>query len=153
MKTLVTTVLLASAVALAAPAARAGDWEGPYVGAYGAWVNGTNWGAGAQAGYNFALGGGAYAGAEADVIRVFGSGVTVGSASARLGYEFAPGVLGYGQLGLAVNNSGTTAWLAGAGGQVAISGPVSLRVGVDRFQAFGGGAAEYVVKGGLVYGF
>ena len=146
-------LLLAAGLALAAPAAQAADWEGPYVGAYAGTVNWNNFIVGAQAGYNFSIGDGVYAGVEADAFWVVGGTNYLGSASARLAFEAAPDVLLYGQLGLARSSNGFNYWLAGAGMEYAVTDEVSLRAGVERLDRFGPPGAIWVAKAGLTYRF
>ena len=147
-------VLLAAVLGLAAPAtALAGDWEGAYVGAYGAYTDGADFGVGALAGYNFGVGSGVYLGPEFDLLYIPSSGVWVGSASARLGYALTPDLLVYGALGVARNSGAVNAWLAGGGFEYMATDSVSLRLGVERYQVFGGGAVDWVGKAGVVWHF
>lgn len=146
------SLLLSAAVVFAGSAALAGDWEGPYVGAYGALIDGSNWGAGVQAGYNYDLGGGAYAGLEADGLYDFTANTGVATVQARLAYELSPEVLVYGQAGGGVGSTANW-WLAGVGAEVAVMNNISLRAGVDRYDEFGGPDVNWVVKAGLSYNF
>lgn len=155
MKHTVRTLLLASAVGLALPAAAlAGSWEGPYAGLYGAYINTGNWSGGAQLGYNFDLGNSVYAGPEFDLMYIPSSGNVLGSAAARVGYALTPDLFGYGELGLARNfNTSVNAWMVGGGLEYMVADPVSLKVGVDRYQVLGGGAVNWVAKAGVVWHF
>lgn len=146
------SVLLSTAVACAGSPALAGDWEGPYVGAYGALVNGTTWYAGVQAGYNYDLGGGAYAGLEADGMYNFAGNAGVATVQGRLAYALSPDVLVYGQAGAGVGTT-TNWWIAGVGGEVAVMNDVTLRVGVDRYDEIAGPGVNWAVKAGLGYRF
>lgn len=153
MKQILKRLVLSAAVGLMAPVAQAADWEGAYIGGYGAVVNGSSFFAGAQAGYNFSLGGGAYGGVEVDGMTNTAFSSWVGTVQGRLGYELAPDLLLYGQLGAGPSSGGSNWWLAGAGAQYAFVDNLSLRIGVDRYQIIGGGTVNWAVKAGLVYGF
>jgi hypothetical protein len=151
------TMLAATVLGLAAPvAAQAGDWEGPYVGAYGAYLSsgGGEFGLGGQAGYNVDVGGGFYAGAEGDLLYTPSGSHWRASGAARLGYELAPNVLGFGKLGAGQDDTGTNFWLVGAGLEYAFSDSFSARIDGERMQDFGGGGTTlYVAKAGLVWNF
>ena len=130
------------------------NWEGPYVGVYGGYLPAPALGLiGGWAGYNFPIGGDAYAGLEVEGLYVPTPARFVGSASGRLAYAVSPDVLIHAKLGLAVNDLGTTAWLAGAGGEVAVGSGWSLRADIDRYQTFGGGGVTWMAKAGVVYNF
>jgi opacity protein-like surface antigen len=147
------TLLLTAALALLAPAAYAADWDGPYVGAYGASVNGNTYALGIQGGYMFDLGSSAYVGAEVDVLFPNNGVDYVAAGTARLGYEVMPDTLIYGQAGLARASNGINWWLVGAGAQYAFTNELSLRVGVDRYERLNGGNSNWVAKAGLAYSF
>ncbi|GKY87518.1 outer membrane protein [Sinisalibacter aestuarii] len=147
------TLLLSAALALAAPAVIAADWEGPYVGAYGATVNGNSFAFGGQAGYMYDLGNGAFVGGEIDVLFPNTGVDYVAAGTLRFAYEVMPDALIYGQGGVARASNSTNWWLVGAGAQYAFTDELSLRAGVDRYETFGGGTSNWVAKAGLVYGF
>lgn len=140
---------------LGASAASAGDFDGFYLGAYGSgdFFSAPNaYGFGAQTGYLFEFAPGAYAGVEADVYFPLSS-PTIITGAARLGYDFGSPFMLYTQIGAGMDTAGTTLWTVGAGAQYEIGGGASLRLGMDRYQPFGGGAASYVAKAGLNYSF
>lgn len=147
------TTLLAAALGLTASAAMAGDWAGGYVGAYGAYTDTSHFGIGTQLGYSFDLGGGFYAGPEADLLYIPDTSSEVGEINARFGYALTPDLLAYGTGGLATNFSGTNAWVIGGGFEYMMMDSLSLRVGGERYQTFGGGVVNYVAKAGLAWHF
>ena len=153
-----TKVILALAtglgLGLAGSVAQASDWEGAYLGLYGGLNTDTNDGAiGGWAGYNFPLGGDAVAGLEGEGLYVPNTGDFIGSANARLGYALGSSALVFVKGGVAMNDAGDSAWLVGAGGEVAVADGWSVRADVDRYSGFGAGAAFWMGKAGVVYRF
>lgn len=150
----VKSAALASGLALAATVpAQAQGFEGAYAGVYaGMSLNGaTVFLGGAQAGYNFAFGGGAIAGVEGDVM--VASGTAFGSASARLGYAIGSNAMLFGSLGLGINDLGATFYQFGGGGEVNVTDNVYVRAEVDRLAPFGPGGPLWVGKLGVGYRF
>lgn len=154
MKRSIYSLVAAAALAASAAPALAGDFEGAYLGLYGAgdFSGPMTYGFGGQAGYLYEFGPGAYLGGEADIYRPSG-GPTTYTAAARLGYDFGSPIMLYGSIGAGMTGTGTTLWTVGGGAQYDLGSGVSMRAGVDRYQAFGGGAANYVAKVGLNYTF
>lgn len=152
------TTLLASTLALGAlgtTAATAGDFDGFYLGIYGSGDVSTapyTWGFGGNAGYLYEFVPGGYAGVEADIYRPSG-GPTIYTGAARLGYDFNSPVMAYASVGAGMDGTGTALYTLGAGAQYDIGNGVSVRAGVDRYQAFSGGPANYVGKIGVAYTF
>lgn len=149
--------VLAVGLALAG-GARAQDLDGAYLGLYGAALGGVRGDSGAFAGgafggYRFEITQGTYLGAEADLLVSPGSGDARASGLGTLGVEVLPDALVYGHAGLAVDFDDREFWVAGAGVDFGLSDGVSLRLGGDRYEEFGGPATDWVGKAGVALSF
>ena len=152
LKTIALGLGLATA---AAGTAAAQDFDGFYLGAYGSGdvtTSPNTYGFGANAGYLYEFTPGGYVGVEGDAYFPM-SNPNIYTASARLGYDFGTPFMVYGQVGAGMDSTGTSLWTVGAGGEYAVGGNTSVRLGVDRYQPFSGGPANYVAKVGLNYRF
>jgi hypothetical protein len=146
MKQGVKTILLSTALALAATSAQTGDWEGPYAGAFLGYISFPSMIAGAQAGYAFEIDEGIYLGPEVDSFYIASTGALAGSATARLGAALSDEVLLYGRVGVFGFTGGTTGWLAGGGAEVSLGDSMSLFAGADRYDC---GCVYTVMRAGV----
>jgi hypothetical protein len=147
-------VLLAATIGLAAPvAALAGNWDGPYVGAYGSYTNTSLGGIGGQFGYSFAAGSNFYVGPEAD----FGYYPTpngwLAQGVVRAGYTLTPDFLGFVVAGVGRSNAAVNYWTVGAGAEYMVTDSLSIRLSGERLKPFSGGTPLYVAKGGIAWHF
>ncbi|WP_298491683.1 outer membrane beta-barrel protein [uncultured Maritimibacter sp.] len=156
MKRFIKTTAVAGAIVLGAgAAAQAGEFDGFYLGLYGSGdfqTNPNTYGFGGNAGYMYEFTPGGYAGVEADVYRPNG-GPTTYMGVARMGYDFGTNFMPYASVGAGADSNGTGKFLLGAGAEYAVGGGVGLRAGVDRYQDFNNGPADYVAKIGVNYRF
>ncbi|MAM61216.1 outer membrane beta-barrel protein [Maritimibacter sp. UBA3975] len=155
MNRYIKTTALGLGLALGATAASAQDFDGFYLGAYGSgdFFSGPNtYGFGAQAGYMYEFSPGGYVGVEADAYFPMGN-PNIYTGNLRLGYDFGSPVMLYGKVGAGADSTGTTLYTLGAGAEYAMGNGASLRLGMDRYQSFAGGPANYVAKAGLAYTF
>jgi opacity protein-like surface antigen len=146
MKLKLKTILLSTALALAASTAQAGEWEGPYAGAFLGYISFPSMIAGVQAGYAFEIDEGIYLGPEVDSFYIASTGALAGSATARLGVAVSDEVLLYGRAGVFGFSSGASGWLAGGGAEVSLTDRVSLFAGADRYDC---GCVYTVVRAGV----
>jgi len=136
-----------------AGAATAQDFEGAYLGLYGATTAGDSVEAGTFAGYRFQLSESTYLGAEADILIPSGETDFLAAGLGSFAYEVLPDTLVYGRAGLAVDGADSTFWVAGAGVDHALSDGVSLRLGGDRYDDLSGPANDWVAKAGVALSF
>ncbi len=133
------------------PPAPSFDWSGPYVGAYGGYVFGVGWiQTGAQAGYNFDMGG-FVAGIEGQLGAVWTLPGLIGEANvnARAGVVLGDALL-YGEAGVGVLFPGfVPTWNAGGGIEFAVTNDISLFGEAKALGFFGGGVFGVTVQGGL----
>jgi len=146
MKFSVKSVLLSTALALAATAAPAGEWEGAYAGTFLGHISFPSMIVGAQAGYAFEIDDGIYLGPEVDSFYIASTGALAGSATARLGAALSDEVLLYGRAGVFGFTGGTTGWLAGGGAEVSVGETMSLFAGADRYDC---GCVYTVLRAGV----
>lgn len=139
-------LLLGAGLGLAVGAAQAGDWEGPYAGAFAGWISSGGGVAGAQAGYAFEIGDGVYAGPEVDGFYIADMGEAAGSAALRIGVQLSEDILVYGRAGGFALTNGDTGWLIGGGAAAAVDDSVSVFAGADRYDC---GCIYTVVRGGV----
>lgn len=150
-----TALGLGLATGVAATAATAGEFDGFYLGGYASgdfFTSPNTYGFGAQAGYLYEFTPGGYVGIEGDAYFPSGN-PNIYTGAARLGYDFGTPFMAYAKVGAGMDQTGARLWTIGGGGQYDIGNGASLRAGVDRYQDFGGGAADYVAKVGINYTF
>lgn len=150
-----TALGLGLATGVAATAATAGEFDGFYLGGYASgdfFTSPNTYGFGAQAGYLYEFTPGGYVGIEGDAYFPSGN-PNIYTGAVRLGYDFGTPFMAYAKVGAGMDQTGARLWTIGGGGQYDIGNGASLRAGVDRYQDFGGGAADYVAKVGINYTF
>ncbi|GGD34336.1 outer membrane protein [Sinisalibacter lacisalsi] len=150
MKPLIKTILLSSALALAATTAPAGEWEGAYAGVFVGHISFPSVIAGTQAGYAFEVTDGIYLGPEVDAFYITSTGELAGSATARMGVELSDDLLVYGRGGVFAFSGGSTGWLAGGGAAVTVNDSLSLFAGADRYDC---GCVFNVLRAGIQMNF
>ncbi|MBV7409572.1 hypothetical protein [Maritimibacter sp. DP1N21-5] len=156
MNNFIKTAAVAGALVVGAgTAAQAGDFDGFYLGLYGSgdfFTTPNTYGFGGNAGYLYEFAPGGYTGVEADVYRPSG-GPTTYMGVARMGYDFGSPVMAYASVGAGMDSAGTGKYLLGAGAEYDVGGGFGIRAGVDRYQDFNNGPADYVAKVGVNYRF
>jgi opacity protein-like surface antigen len=147
------TALLAAAVLGFAGSAAAQEFDGGYIGFYGATTEGDSLEGGAFGGYRFQVTDSAYLGAEVDILLPSGATDYLAAGLGSLSYEILPDTLIYGHAGFAFDSADSEFWVAGAGIDYAVTDGVSLRLGGDRYDDLNGPASEWVAKAGVALSF
>lgn len=150
MKSGLRMIALAAGLGLAATGVQAGEWEGPYAGAFVGYLSFPSLITGVQGGYAFEVADGVYVGPEVDAFYIWNMGEGAASAAVRAGFELSEDVLIYGRAGVFAFTSGSTGWLAGGGAAIAVSDSVSIFAGADRYDC---GCVYTVARGGVQLSF